>query len=50
MNFGTFAVLFILLAVIGIIVFTIIKDRKQGKNTCGHGCANCAMHGQCHKK
>jgi len=50
MNIGTFVVLTILLAVVGLIIATMAKDKKQGKNSCGHGCANCAMHGQCHKK
>ena len=48
-NAGTIAVgaavaaLFITLAV------KLIKDKKQGKNSCCGGCSHCAMQGQCHK-
>ena len=41
-------VLIVLIALVGWIIYSIIRDQKQGKSSCGHGCQNCAMHGQCH--
>ena len=32
-----------------VIVALIVRSLKQGKSSCGAGCAHCAMHGQCHK-
>lgn len=49
-NIGTiFAVLVIALAVF-LIIRKLVKDKKQGKSTCGGNCAHCAMHGSCHSK
>ena len=47
---GTFIVLIILIAVVGLVIFGMIKDKRSGKGGCSHGCQNCAMHGQCHPK
>lgn len=49
-NIGTIIVCIILIAIIGLIVAKIIKDKRKGKSSCGCGCANCAMRGQCHKQ
>lgn len=48
-NIGTIVVSLILIAVVSLIVARMIKDKKQGKSSCGCGCENCAMHGKCHK-
>ena len=48
-NLGTVIVLLIVLAVIGLAVLSIVRDRKKGKNGCGCGCSGCAMRGECHK-
>ncbi|MBR4626313.1 MAG: FeoB-associated Cys-rich membrane protein [Ruminococcus sp.] len=45
---GTFIVLLIVLLVVGLAMFSIIRDKRSGKGGCSHGCQNCAMHGQCH--
>ena len=49
-NLGTIVVCLILLAVIGLSVGKIIRDRRKGKSTCGCGFAHCAMSGQCGKQ
>ncbi|MCM1269696.1 MAG: FeoB-associated Cys-rich membrane protein [Ruminococcus flavefaciens] len=41
--------LIILTAVVALIIYSLIRDKKQGKSSCSHGCSNCAMHGQCHQ-
>ncbi len=48
-NAGTILVLLILLAVVALIIRSMINDRKYGRTSCSHGCANCALHGKCHR-
>lgn len=45
---GTVLVLAVLLAVVGLIIRGMVKDRRQGKSTCGDDCASC--HGGCSHK
>ena len=49
MNVGTLVVLLAVAAVVALIVFRLIRDKKQGKSSCGCNCADCPMHGGCHK-
>ena len=46
---GTAIVLLVLAAVVALIVFSIVRDRKAGKSSCGCKCSCCPMAGQCHK-
>ncbi|MCR5761627.1 MAG: FeoB-associated Cys-rich membrane protein [Sphaerochaetaceae bacterium] len=48
MNTSTFIVLIILIAIVALIIYSMRKDKKKGKNSCGHKCSGCAMAGQCH--
>lgn len=47
-NAGTLVLCILLLAVVALIVRSLLRQRKQGKSSCGCGCAHCAMHGSCH--
>ncbi len=47
-NIGTIVVLILLIIIVGAIIASMIKDKKQGRTSCGCGCANCAMKGKCH--
>ena len=38
---GTVLVLAVLLVVVGLIVRGMVRDRKQGKSSCGGDCASC---------
>ena len=38
---GTLLVLIILLIIVGAIVSSIVKEKKQGKPSCGCDCAHC---------
>ena len=51
-NAGTLLVSAVLLALVILAVLKMVRDRKQGKNTCsmGMGCGGCPMSGTCHKK
>jgi uncharacterized protein (UPF0333 family) len=46
--FGTVLVLVILLAVVGLIVYSMIKDKKSGKSSCGCNCGCCPNSASCH--
>lgn len=49
-NAGTLVLCILLLAVVALIVWSLLRQRKQGKSSCGCGCAHCAMHGSCHSQ
>ena len=49
-NAGTLLVSAVLLALVILAVVKMVRDRKQGKSTCGMGCGGCTMSGTCHKK
>ena len=49
-NIGSILVCLVLILVVALIVRSIVRDKKAGKSSCGAGCANCPMHGSCHKK
>lgn len=44
---GTLVVFLILLAVVGAIIWSMVKDKKNGKSSCGGNCSACGGH--CHK-
>ena len=50
---GTVLVLAVLLVVVGLIVRGMVKDRKQGKTSCGGDCASLAclsLHASCENR
>ncbi|MBO5295377.1 MAG: FeoB-associated Cys-rich membrane protein [Clostridia bacterium] len=47
-NIGTIAVCAVLVVLFGAVIVRMIKNKKAGKSSCGCGCSECAMHGQCH--
>ncbi|MDD3429195.1 MAG: FeoB-associated Cys-rich membrane protein [Oscillospiraceae bacterium] len=47
-NAGTIIVGGIVAAVVVAITLGLIKNKKQGKSSCGCGCKDCAMSGSCH--
>lgn len=49
-NIGTILIGGMLLAVIGLVVRSLLRQKRQGKTSCGCNCAHCAMHGSCHAK
>ena len=40
---GTVIVALVLLAAVGLIVYSMVKDKKKGKSSCGGNCAHCGM-------
>lgn len=49
-NAGTIIVGLIVLAIVAAVVICMIRKKKNGKSTCGCGCANCPLSSDCHKK
>ena len=49
-NLLTIAILLVLAAAVFAIVFSLIRDRKKGRSSCGSGCAHCPMTGKCHQQ
>ena len=47
-NIGTLIICIILLTIVALIVRSLLRQKKQGKSSCGCGCAHCVMHGSCH--
>lgn len=45
---GTLLVLTILMAAVAAIILNLVKNRKQGKSSCGCSCSCCPMAGSCH--
>ena len=41
-NIGTIIVALIVIAVIAFVVARMVKDKKEGKSSCGANCAHCA--------
>ena len=47
-NRGNILVIAIIVFAVVLAVRSIIRNRKSGKNSCGCGCAGCAMADRCH--
>ena len=49
-NWGTILISLILLGAVAGIAWRMIRNKKQGRTSCGCGCSGCAMDGACHRK
>ena len=49
-NLSTIIISVILVLIVGAIIYSMIKNKKRGKTSCGCGCSNCAMSEICHKE
>lgn len=48
-NIGTIIVSLIILIIVSLIIIKLVRDKKNGKSSCGCGCENCPNAGICHK-
>ncbi|MCR4604772.1 MAG: FeoB-associated Cys-rich membrane protein [Eubacterium sp.] len=46
-NIGTIVITMLLIVVVALIVHSMLKDKKQGKSSCGGNCAHCKMCASC---
>ncbi|MDD6097148.1 MAG: FeoB-associated Cys-rich membrane protein [Oscillospiraceae bacterium] len=49
-NIGTIIVGAAVLAVLALVIFKIVRDKKQGKSSCGCQCSHCQNAAFCHGK
>lgn len=47
-NLSTIIICLVLAAVIALIIFSMLKNKKNGKSCCGNSCSCCPMGGSCH--
>lgn len=47
-NIGTIIVALVIIGIVAAVIIGMRKDKREGKSSCGCGCSNCAMKGQCH--
>ncbi len=47
-NLSTILISFALVVIVAMIVWHLVRQKKQGKSSCGCNCAHCAMSGSCH--
>lgn len=47
-NLSTILICIVLIAIVVSISIYLVRQKQQGKSSCGAGCAHCAMHGTCH--
>ena len=47
-NIGTIIVLVAVAFASGFAVYSMLKDKKAGKSSCGSSCSCCPMAGKCH--
>lgn len=49
-NIGTIVISLGLLLIVFLIIRGMIRDRREGRSSCGSACSHCPMSGACHKK
>ena len=49
-NLSTILITLVLIAIVVLIIRSLIRQKKQGKSSCGNGCKGCPMSGSCHHK
>ena len=47
-NIATILICAALIAIVAAIIGSMLRNKKQGKSSCGCGCADCPMNGSCH--
>ena len=49
-NIATIIICAVLLAIVATVIVGMVRNKKKGKSSCGSGCANCPMSGNCCSK
>ena len=49
-NLATILICLVLAVIVALIIWSLVRNKKKGKSSCGCNCAHCAMAGSCHKK
>lgn len=50
-NLGTIIIGLIVAVIVGLVIFSMVKNNKKGKSSCGCGCgcSHCPNSSSCHK-
>ncbi len=48
-NIGTIGVSLVLILIVGLIIRGMIRDKQQGKSSCGNRCSHCPMSASCRR-
>ncbi len=46
--FGTLIVGLVLAVILAFVIYTMVRDKKRGKSSCGCNCSHCPSAGMCH--
>lgn len=49
-NIATILVCIVLILTVGLVIRYLVRQKKQGRSSCGCNCASCAMRGACHSE
>ncbi|MGN1096088.1 MAG: FeoB-associated Cys-rich membrane protein [Eubacteriales bacterium] len=49
-NISTIIICAVLLVIVGAIIHSVIRKKKNEGSSCGCGCSHCSMNGVCHEK
>lgn len=49
-NLSTILIGTALAVVAALIIVQLVRNRRRGKTSCGCGCRNCPMNGDCHSR
>ena len=49
MNIPTLIICLLIAAIVAGIIGRLVKNKKEGRTTCGCDCGGCQMRGSCHK-
>lgn len=49
-NFSTIIVSAVLIAIVALVIFSMVKNKRTGGSSCGCGCSECRIRDQCHIK
>ncbi len=47
-NLSTILISVALVVIVAMIIWHLVRQKKQGKSSCGCNCAHCALSGSCH--
>ncbi|MGN1408960.1 MAG: FeoB-associated Cys-rich membrane protein [Eubacteriales bacterium] len=49
-NIANIIICAVLIAIVAGIIVNMVRNKKNGKSSCGCGCSTCQLNGSCHTK
>lgn len=47
-NWANILIIALVTALVVLAIISMVRDKREGKSSCGCNCANCALAGKCH--